>query len=326
MKWLRIGLILACVIVPLLVGSAVFAINPPTSDPSVSQLHVNRYLIVEDDALFYGIYDIPYDDLPTVPASDSYIFRLLDGETELGTITPFVLFDNGYRKGVFSFYFDELDDWGEPYTIRISQNPAYFDTPESWDFVIPSSAYTTREARADNQTELTINIIAMAQYLEAYLTEYTLLEDSPGGTILSSPTGENYFRGAIYGIQAMAPDLFLVQVLEIDTTDRTWTTDQFDEYEARFEGTWVEEDTEATASQFGITTQMLMSLIFVLPICLGAIIVSSIKFQKAEPGFVFSVLAMTGAAVMGWFSGAIYATLLQLMAIYLGYVWFYARG
>lgn len=329
-KIIKAGVIFICIAMPLIFSSLALAIDNPDSDPSVSNVRANTYLIEEGDVLIYGDYNLPYASPPDDPASNAFIFRLLDtdGETELGAISPFVLFDNGYNEGVFGFYFSASDNltWGEAYTIRISQNPALFTTPTSVDYLISLSVYSSKTTQDDNQVELTINIIAMAERLESAHTDYTLLESSVGGTVLSDPTGETYFRGAIYGLQAMAPSLFLIQILEFDRADREWTTDQFDEYEERFDDTWVGDGVDATATQFGITPQMLMGVLFVLPLCIGGIILSSMKYGKAEPGFIISAIFLTLGALMGWLPAAIFATLYQAMAIYLAYLWFYARG
>ena len=329
-KLVRIFIILASIVFPLAMSTLVLAIDNPDSDPSVSNIRANTYLIEEGDVLIYGDYSLPYASLPDDPASDTFIFRLLDtdGETELGAKIPFVLFDNGYNKGVFGFYFSAADNltWNETYFIRVSQNPAHFATPTSIDYVMSLSAYSSKTTQDDNQVELAINIIAMAERLESAHTDYTLLESSVGGTVLSDPTGETYFRGAIYGIQAMAPSLFQMQILNFDTDDRDWDTDQFDQYKERFDTTWVGDDVDTTSAQFGITPQMLMGVIFVLPICIGVIILSSIKYRKAEPGFIASAIFLSLGAVMGWLPAAIFATLYQAMAIYLAYLWFYARG
>jgi len=324
----KIGTILVPVVITMaFCGIMVLAADPPSDTPTISNVKVNTYLLKTGDVLIYGDYDIPYDNPGEQPPADStYILRLMDGDEEIGMITPYVYFDNGYNLGVFAFYLESGIVWETPYIIRISQNPAVFPSPESWDYVMQASAYTSATTHGDNQTELALNIILAAQRLEVAYPAYTLLEPSAGGTVLSNPAGENYFRGAIYGIQAMAPDLFLVQLVASDNEAREWTTDQFDEYAERFSTMWVGEETEATAEQFGLTTPGIMSLVFVLPICLGAIVVTSIKFRKVEPGLVFSILTMTCAVLMGWFPGAMYAIILQFMAIYIAYLWFYSRG
>lgn len=327
-KGITLGLITAMLMI--LVGGPVLALDEPDSAPDVSNIHINRYLIEEGDILIYGDYSIPYTTPPTMGADEVYSFRLMDGEDEIAIALPYPMLDNGYNNGVFSIYLSADVSgnitWGESYTIRISQNPTHFSSPNSWDYEIPTSAYTSLTTQKDNQVQLSINILAAARRMEEYYTDYTFLEDSAGGTVLSSPTGETYFRGAIYGIQVMAPDLFLVQILEFDTSDRVWTTAQADTYAGRFDTTWVETDVEATATQFSIGSQMLMAVIFIVPLCIGAIIVSMRKYDKPEPGLVASAVFIMTGFIMGWMPAAIFATTYQLAGIYIAYLWFYARS
>lgn len=330
------GLILAAVFIatPFINAGIALAIDAPDSTPLVENIKANTYLIEEGDILVYGDYNIPYTTVPSVAADEAYSFVLLDGTDELGSVTPYVLMDSGYNKGVFGFYFTAADapDWSESYTIRILQNPAHFASPTFYDYVLPLSIWTTSTTQDDNRAELTINLIAAMQRLESYYTDdYSFLDSSVGGTVLSSPTGETYLRGAIYGIQAMAPDLFIVQVLEIDTSAYDWDRDddssnmtQSDNYSARITGSWAEpEDTDA---QFGLSTVAIIGLIFTFPVCIGFIIVSTMRFRKAEPGLISASLVLELALLMGWMPAALFATLFQVMGVYLSYVWFYARG
>ena len=261
----------------------------------------------------------------------TYTFQLITtaNSTEVGAVTPFVSFDNGYNGGAFGMYFDSTDNltFGGNYTLRIAQNPVHFDTPVNFDYEIPSASWTTAETQANNQIELAIAVIAAAERLEDEYTDYTLLESGLSATVLYSPTGETYFRGAFYGIQLLAPSLFDIQVAPYDTSDeRVYTDNMTDNYTGRFTGTWVETDTEATALQFGLTPQAIMAMLFSLPVCLGFIIVSAKKFHKSEPGFIAAALVILVVYMMGWMPGAIFATVYQACGVYLAYVWFYARG
>ena len=330
-KLIRILAVIICFASPLWAFGVVLAISAPDSTPSVSNFHVNTNLLATGDILIYCDYDLPYGTPPDVFANQSFIFKLIstDNVTELGAIRPFVYFDNGYNEGEFGFYFNNMTTanitWGEPYIIRIAQNPAHFASPTSIDYVLPVNAYTTENTTAGNQLELSINILAAANRLGQVYTTYTLTEDSAGGTVLGSPDGETYFRGAIYGIQAMAPDLFMVQVLEYDTTYRTWTTAYSDNLTDRFETTWVGATENATATQFGVTKQTAMGFI-PLTLSLGVIIVSTMKWRKAEPGLIATAVILIGALLMGWLAPAIFASLFQLMGIYIAYLIFLARA
>lgn len=326
---IRILAIMAVICLSFIFAMSVYATDPPDSTPTISDIKANVNLLSSGDVLIYGQYEIPYVTLPDESADETYVFRLIDtdGETQLGAVVPFVQFDYGYNKGVFSFYFSATDNLttDEAYIIRISQNPIFFDDPENYDYVMPGSAWTSQTTQEANQTELAINIISMAEGLEQEYDE-ELLETSPGGTILSSPTGENYFRGCIYGIQAMAPSLFLVQVYSFETGDRAWTTEQFDEYDARFDDTWLGTTSENTSAMFGLSTQALMSLIVGMPIFIGSVVISVIKWRRADPAYLIAGVLLILLILMGWMSKPLFATLYQLLALYIGYLWFYARS
>jgi len=327
----RILAVLGIIGCHLFLVTMIFATEPPSATPTITNIKANVDLRQTGDVLIYGEYKIPYTAPPGESADRTYTFRLIgtDNTTQLGAILPFVRFDNGYNDGGFSFYFTTADNLttDQAYTIRISQNPAYFDEPESWDYVMPLSAWTSATSQEDNQVELTLNIISMAQRLEAAYSDdlLELLESSAGGTVLSSPAGETYFRGVIYGLQTMAPDLFLVQVFDFETGDRLWGTDEFDAYQERWGAEWMATTTENTSATFGLTTPTLMSVIFGLPIILGAVVISAIKFKRIEPAYLVAALVLILLALMGWMSIALFALIFQLMAIYIGYLWFYAR-
>jgi len=329
---LRISALMAIALFGLLwFAIPVFATDPPDSTPTVSNIKANVNLLETGDVLIYGLYNIPYTTLPDDDAGKTYVLILIDTDnvTQLGVIRPYAYMemDNGYNIGAFSFRFSASDNLtvDQPYTVRISQNPTYFETPEFWDYSMPTSGWTDETSQEDNQTELMINVLELAQELEI-AHDITLLEDSAGGTVLSSPYGETYFRGAIYGIQAMAPDLFLVQAITWDTSDRDWTTEQFDEYDARFSGTFIGTATDNTSGTYDVDTGTMMSLLFGIPIIGGALIVSQIKWRKLEPGYIVGAVVIILLALMGWIQSALFATIYQLLALYIGYLWFYARA
>lgn len=326
----RILAVLLALGTTLLYTVPVLATDPPDATPTITNIHVNRKLIVDTDVLIYGDYYIRYDaPLPTEPAGDTYAIRIIENGTEIGGVTPYsnAHFDRGYNHGVFGIYFDTEITWGHTYTIRLSESPAYFASPLSWDFAISPSAYTALTDKASNQSELTTNILSAAGRMEDYFTNTTMIEAAASGTVLSSPVGENYFRGAISGIQFMAPALFYIQAATtVELTPHPWTTVQFDEYAARFNGTWVGNDTAAIAVELGTEAPSLMALLLGLPLSLGAVIFSSIWLKKIEPGFIVMSLVIIVLGIMGWFPMALLATYLQLCAIYLAYVFFFSRG
>jgi len=327
-------LLLACGLALLWIlpfATPVLAIDPPDDIPTLINIKANRWLIEQWDVLIYGEYLIPYATPPSeVGADEAYVFRLYNGATELAQISPFALMDNGYNKGVFAFYFPASTNltWGVAYTIRISQNPAYFSSANYTDYTMPLSAYTSQTTQEANQLGLASNIINAANRMTVYYDAqgYDFSDTSVGGTVLSSPTGETYFRGAIYGIQAMAPDLFIVQTLAFDTSDRVWGTTQGDNFTSRFDNTFVSQNTTAVANEFGFTPGGIMGLLFTLPLIIGSVVVSSMRFRKTEPGIMAAALFVMMAAFMSWLPIPIFATVYQLAGIYLAWTLMGSRG
>lgn len=306
----------------------VSAIGAPDSNPTISDIFINRYLVSSGDICIYGRYNIPYTTIPSERADDTYVIRLVDTDnvTYKGAVQPYVYFDNGYNDGVFGMYFTSGITWGTQYIIRISQNPAYFASPQSYDYIIAVTDYTTETGQDENQAEMAGNIITLANYLESQYTTYTLLEGGPAGTILAAPQGETYFRGAIPGIQSMAPSLYLTSVVSLDYASTNWTLTQAQTYQNRYSTTNMAASENATATQFGVTRQLVLSVAFIIPLCLGTIIIASAKFKKSLVGILVSSVFITMGFSLGWVPAAIFATLHQLMAIYTSYVWFLARA
>lgn len=320
---LTIGIVAAGI---LALASPVYATNPPDSTPSFAYLHVNRNLITTGDMLIYGDYDIPYATVPTDAASVTYMIQILNGSTVLGSVQVYPFFDNGYNLGEFSMYFTSNITWGTSYTLRCTESPVYFTSPTYFDSSLPTSAYSSFTTQADNQNELASNVILAAQRLQNVYTSYSLLSNGGSGSVLSSPTGETYFRGAIYGLQAMAPSIFSAEVINLDTTAQSWNSTAFDNYQNRWSGTWWGTSQNATGTQFGMTGSSVLAYPLVLLPCIGAIVVSSIAYKRAEPGYIACFIIVTMGVLMDWFPRALYANILQFMSAYIGYLWFYSRG
>ncbi len=315
------------------------AISHPSSTPTITitTVHVNQNTATTGDVIFTGLYDLPYTTLPTAvdpawTADKAFIFQLIDTDniTILGLNTPYPFFASGYRQGVFAFYFPasanmtSVAKWNQPYTIRISENPSLFASPQSWDATISTSSYTTFVTQADNQADLGSSVIALAQTLQSFYS-CTLLTSSGFRTVLSAlgglSDGENYFRGAIYGLQAMAPSIYLVQSSPLDYTATPWTTTNFDAYAARFSGTWIGTAISATATQLGLTDQIIASIPILL-ICLGFVFLSFLLVHKGEPGWIVSCLILIMGALLGWIPLALFANIYQLMLAYLAWMYF----
>jgi hypothetical protein len=71
---------------------------------------------------------------------------------------------------------------------------------------------------------------------------------------------------------------------------------------------------------------MAAGLFFIVPLCLFCLIFSGMKFHTTDPGLVSASLVLEMGAIMGWVPAPLFATIFQLMGIYVGYLLFFARG
>lgn len=311
--------LLTIVFIFCLSASVALAIADPVSTPTINERYVNRNLIETGDVLFYARYTVPYEDIPDDPISETFIFRLIhtDNVTELGRDSAYPYASSGYGDGLVSFYFDNTTapTWGQSYKIRISGSPAFFDAPPNWDYTVGAAAYTSLTTRATNRAELAGTVIDIASDLEnAWST--TLLESVETGTVLSSG-GEIYFRNSIIGIQAMCPELFLVQIGDPDFTERSWTGNQSTLYEERFYSD------DMGASITGIATLLttdfhMVASIPILLFCVGLVAVSVKQGNSPNSGIINSVAIICGASIMGWFPWAMLTIISVFCFIYIG--------
>lgn len=301
--------------------------DQPDSTPTFTNIWINQNLITTGDVFIYGMYDLPYDTIPTVLASQTYMISIMnDTETiAFGTASPFVYHDSGYNKGIISWYFEPgIITWGSNLTVRIAQVIGEFASPVDTDISITVADYTTESTQAGNQTELAEKIFIIAQLLSVEFGEQ-LTESSSGSDVLSA-AGETYFRGAIPGLQSAAPSLFLVQQSPVDTSTHQYTTEQFDSYATRFSGTWVGDSMDAGGEMLGMGGNTFMMFVFTLPLCIGVVIFTALKFKKTDPGLIVAALWMIMAAIMGWMPMALFATVFQVFGIYIGYLLFFSKS
>lgn len=325
---LIVALIVGVSLVPLF-ATPVFAVTAqPAIDPTITQIHINRSLYQDNDTLVYGMYYIKYSTIPPINADENFNFYLMDsgGTIYYGKANLFVYHDGGYNHGLISFYFapGAFPNWGDSYLIRIEEIVGQFTTPENFDITIPTSAYTTETTQAANQDELADNLYRIGSILES---EYdTVFFTDYGDGMKLSDAGEVYYRGAIPGLRAMCPDLYLLQQKEVDYATKQYTTEKFDNYSTRYAGTWVGDSMDAGGDLLGMAGVTFMFFVFTLPLCAAGVIFSFLKFKKGEPGFIFASLMMIMAVIMGWMPQALFATVFQLFAIYIGYLLFFSKS
>jgi hypothetical protein len=317
MKKLTIALIIGLLAATIVLPVSVYAVDPDDPDAleiPANFMFVNRSVIETGDTVFYCLYNLDYTvaGLPDDNANINYIFRLIDsdGTTERGQALPYPYKDQGYNWGVASWYFTAaqttaLLTWNEIYVIRVSQNPAKFATPTEWDFNLDAAAYTLLTDMDDNQLQMAERLELMAQELETLWTQ-TLLEEQDTGTVFSSD-GEAYFRNAIIGSQAMAPSIYFVQLVSIDTSTRVWGTSLSDDYKERLYGVdglpgtaddnWIYTSIAGAADLVSVPSVLIVGMA-VLAGCVWLIYQSNKQWQTPMPGYAGSLLlVMAGGMV-----------------------------
>lgn len=257
----------------------------PDSTPTVEDINVYRNLLETGDRLYLIYANTPYATTPDVNFPHAFVWRLFDTDntTELGSTVGYAYGDaDGYGYNVFSMYFAASDNltWEENYILRLSGNPSVFDVPPYYDYPVSISDYTTLTDSDDNQDALAVRILELAHQLDIRWgldTDYSLLLETEAGTVLSI-YGESFFRGAIYGVQALAPNAFRLVVGDLDATDRTWDTEYAENLTEQYAGTWIEPAKTGGGTMFGVGYD-LMSIILSM-VCAAMLIWGNMKITS----------------------------------------------
>jgi len=276
-KRFRLGLLFLLLAALLLSATPVYADTPdPDTAPTVQEINLYQNLLVTGDLLALIYANIPYTDLPDTPVTETFIWQFLstDNVTGFGSTVGTNYNDDGYGYNLYSIYLsaDNVTSfgivWGTSYTMRLSGNPAVFDTPPVYNFILNAGDYSTETVTADVKAELATRILTLADDLDSkWGLPTSLLTQNETATVLST-YGEAFFRGTIHGLQAMAPSVFSVIIRVIDVSDREWTDEYSENVTSQWAGTWIETAKEGGKVLFG-TTYDLLSIILLLVMCGG---------------------------------------------------------
>jgi len=326
---ITLALIMGLLLVGLCPQPALADDPPAPANLQIESAKACRHLIEEDDFFLVFHYNIHYaeEDQPDDPANKLFTFRLLDtnGVDHLGAIVPYAYYNSGYDQGVAAFYFSAATapDWEQAYVVRISGNPEYFSSPPLTSHTLTASEYSQMGTQKENQTVLGNYILDVAKDLENNWSA-TLLFAGDLGLVLNS-TGEAYFKGAIPGLQAMAPQIFPIQSSAPQYEETEWTGAQGEAYETRFEDTWVGEALASVGDLFRVKWNVITGLV-VFVTMIGFTVVSQFMNGTVKPASISDVCVLLGGVVLGWMAPAIMGIIVILFALFLGYIWFFRHG
>jgi len=317
---------LVAILAALLISSPVYADTPdPDDTPALVQVDVYRNLLETGDRLYLAYINIPYATLPDTDVTDTFILRLIDtdGTTVLGSTVGYAFNDDGYGYNVWSMYFDAAAalTWEALYTLRLSGNPAVFDTPPVYNFSIGAGDYTSLVTSAENKAGLATRIIAIADDLDnkwALAVASSLLAETEAGTVLSI-YGESFFKGCIYGLQALAPAAFAYVIYNVEITDRTWSSNYTDVLQDQWAGTWVEEARTGSTDFFG-TSFDLLTLLLLMAACVAVFLANMGIGSGGEiwAGMTDVTFVLVAGARLGMYGLAYLALIAALAVIYIG--------
>jgi len=218
-------------------------------------------------------------------------------------------------------YFDASDapSWGLAYTIRLTGNPAVFVTPPVYNFTISTSDYTTMVDSEDNQAAFASEILYLAGDLNikwALATDYRLTLETETGTVLSI-YGEDVFRGAIYGVQALAPAAFRFVIKDVGAAERSWNTTYIANLENQWAGTWVETSRNASRDLLG-TNYDLLSIVLLMTTCAALIIANLSLTSDHWNGLIDVAFVLVITARLGVYGLAYLGLIAAMCLLYIG--------
>jgi len=264
-------------------------ISYPSSDPQLIQKDCYRHVLAPNDFLILIYENTPYTPPPTVVSyREAFVWRLydVDGTTELAQATGFSYRTLGYGYNLISFYFSAADlatlgiasypdYWGKTYVIKLSGTfgASTFLIPPNYNYPISPANYSVLTDTGAVKLAIAQRLIEIATDLNSkwgLTTDYELTYSSETGTTLSI-YGQAFFRGAIYGVQGMAPSIFPLSITNVNTTDRTWTTTYITDLEAQAAGFYIDDALLAGQGFFDVTYN-LMGLLLILMVCAFVVI------------------------------------------------------
>lgn len=315
-RWLITGLLMV-----LLNATPVYAMDEPDS-VSLHDIEIFEDLLVTGDFMAVVPYETPFTTQPDDNIDETFTFRLMstDGATELGRVLATPAYTGGYGSGIVSFYFESGMTWDSAYIFRVQENPAFYPSPQYWDFVIGVSNYSTS---SDQSAALKAKIIDTAEYLGPEFSE-DLLTTSEAGTTVLSTAGELYYLQAIPALQSMCPELFSVQLENPDYTKRTWSYTIATTLQTKYAGTFIEDFMTGYAGLFSMQTSSAMNFISVI-LFIVLILVSTWKFKATMlAGFVDGYALLLLLMLNGFFS-MIWAGFMAFISVLIGGVVLFLR-
>jgi hypothetical protein len=283
-------LLFVALLLMFVIAAPAFAIALPDSTPQVIGKWVWQSVIDPGDILIIIYENTPYATPPATDYSEAFTWEFMNttGNVSLGWSDGYDYNDKGYGYNVIGIYFSAAEVvskgiiWGDSYYLKLNGSPVAFADPPQYIYQITASDYTTLTDPDEIQIEIEDRITQIAADLDnkwGLGLSYSLIDQSETGIVLSI-YGEAFFRGALYGIQSYAPDLFRVVISNIDSSslsDRSWSDNYSSNLTTQYAGTDIETGMNAgndfldvSYNLFGlIITLAIMAIIVIASLIIG---------------------------------------------------------
>lgn len=278
-RFLRLaGMFLLAVLALTVFAGPVYATDLPDSSPTLDGIQIYRNVLEDDDMFIFIKEDTPYASPPTTDYDEAFIWQLYDttDTIELARAVGYAYNDYGYNENIIGFYFaaDDAPAWGGAYYLKLTGTPIAFSTPPVYQFPIESGDYSSLTDQDDVQIAISNQVIEWAEDLNS---EWGLDPDdyltASGQTTQSlSLEGETFFRGAVYGIQSLAPYAFQLVTLNVTNTERTWTDNYTTNLLTMYDGTYLDTAMDDANTGLGADYNLagIIGLIVMMGILVGA--------------------------------------------------------
>lgn len=304
------------------------ALPTPTSTTNettatVKSFNVYNSLLEPNDYLLVVYANIPYDPIPEDLISETVIWRLFDSTNtnEYGYSYMYAYHDNGYGYNVVGFYFDNstAPTWGESSYVRLQGNPAFFSEPPNFAWQLEASNYTSETTQELNRAALAALIIDISADIAQRwdIAASTFLMEGETATVLSA-AGQQFWRGAIYGLQGLCPNVFPynLEMVDVDEGERTWETTYAASLSSQWAGTWVEDAQTAGATLFDLDYD-LASIILVFVMAAGVLVGNIFLSADTWGGLSDAAIVLVGTARLGLYDLAWLGMIAAICVVYI---------
>lgn len=316
MKKIIIGILIG-VVALLTMAIPVFAIAPPDTTPTIDAINVYRSCIETNDQLYVMQYNIYYAVPPSETVSEAFIFRLMNGATELKSTTAYAYHTSGYGRGIAAIYFSAAEvtakgmGWVGAYTAVLSGNPTLTWTGTGCPYVT-ATTYDTWNDPMGSVLGTDVLTLAIDYTSDWGVGATTPLFITIGGSTTLSSYGEDYFTTSIPSLMTMQPDIFSAASIAAYYYERTNpSTYAASIGHTAWAGTWVDDMLQPTATALNISAAYAYGLVW------AVITLTLLGLMVLKTGIKFEIILLVGG-VMSIF-GSLLHFLPMLIPIVIGF-------